>query len=172
MNKNQNSVEKYDRLVEALHSRGIMINASFVFGLDGDDTSTFQATLDWIVKNRIETVTSHILTPFPGTALYDTLRRRGRIIDDDLSHYNTAHVVFTPKNMTPRELYDGYIWIYNELYSFRNIVRRMPKVRKQRISYLAFNLLYRKFGRFTEKLCRLVSFNRIGRFARYISYKI
>ena len=172
VNKNQNSVEKYERLVEALHSRGIMINASFVFGLDGDDASTFQTTLDWIVKNRIETVTSHILTPFPGTKLYDALLRDGRIIDFDLGHYNTAHVVFEPEKMSPQTLYDGYIWIYNELYSFKNIVRRMPKARKQRIAYLAFNLLYRKFGRLTEKLCRLVSFNRIGRFAKYISYKI
>ena len=46
-----------------------MINASFVFGLDGDTKETFDATLKWIVDNKIETVTSHILTPYPGTKL-------------------------------------------------------------------------------------------------------
>lgn len=172
VNKKQNSVVKYDKLVEALHSRGIMINASFVFGLDGDDQTTFKATLEWIVKNKIETVTSHILTPFPGTKLYEEFLEQKRIVDFDLSHYNTANVVFAPKNMTAQELYDGYIWLYKELYSLKNILRRLPEARKQRIPYLAFNLLYRKFGSFTEKLCRLITFNRIGRFAKYISYKI
>ncbi len=172
VNKQQNNIGKYEKLVKELHSRGIMINASFVFGLDGDDVSTFRSTLDWIVKNRIETVTSHILTPFPGTKLYSDLCQQNRMIDDNLENYNTAHVVYTPKNMTPDELYGGYIWFYKELYKFRNIVRRMPKAKNQWIPFLAFNFLYRKFGRFTEWLCRLISFNRIGRFAKFISYKI
>jgi radical SAM superfamily enzyme YgiQ (UPF0313 family) len=172
VNKKQNNIEKYEKLVQALHSRGIMINASFVFGLDGDDVTTFRSTLDWIVKNRIETITSHILTPFPGTKLYDDLTRQNRIIDDNLEHYNTAHVVYTPKNMTVQELYNGYIWIYKELYSLKNILRRMPASKNQWIPFLAFNFLYRKFGRFTERLCKLISFNRIGKFAKFISYKV
>lgn len=172
VNKQQNNIGKYENLVEEIHSRGIMINASFVFGLDGDDPSTFRSTLDWIVKNRIETVTSHILTPFPGTKLYRDLCQQNRMIDHNLAHYNTAHVVYTPKNMTPQELYDGYIWIYKELYSLRNIIRRLPKAKKQWIPFLAFNFLYRKLGCLTELLCRLISFNRIGRFAKFISYRI
>ena len=79
VHKNQNSIEKYEKLVNELHSRGIMINASFVFGLDGDDVTTFKATLDWIVKNKIETVTSHILTPYPGTKLYADFVKDNRI---------------------------------------------------------------------------------------------
>ena len=58
VHKQQNTVEKFENLVTEIHKRGIMINASFVFGLDGDDNTTFQTTLDWIVKNKIETVTS------------------------------------------------------------------------------------------------------------------
>jgi radical SAM superfamily enzyme YgiQ (UPF0313 family) len=172
VNKKQNSVEKYENLIDEIHKRGIMINASFVFGLDGDDRTMFKTTLDWIVKNRIETITSHILTPFPGTKLYEELCAQNRIIDFNLEKYNTAHVVYLPKSMSAKELYDGYIWIYKELYSFRNIIKRMPKAKNQRIPFLAFNFLYRKYGRFTEKLCRLISFNNIGRFARFISYKI
>lgn len=100
VHKTQNSSTSYERAVQEIHKRGIMINASFVFGLDGDTKETFPATLDWIVKNRIETVTSHILTPYPGTVLYDRLKKEGRILTDDLSLYNTSHVVFAPKNMT------------------------------------------------------------------------
>ena len=73
MHKVQNRVDDYEKAVKAIHDRGIMINASLVFGLDNDTTDTFKETLDWIVKNRIETVTSHILTPYPGTKLYERI---------------------------------------------------------------------------------------------------
>lgn len=56
----QNSVSRYEKLVDEIHKRGIMINASFVFGLDEDDSSIFKSTLEWIVKNKIETVTVDI----------------------------------------------------------------------------------------------------------------
>ena len=169
--KSQNNIGKYETLVEEIHKRGIMINASFVFGLDDDDSTTFQTTLDWIVKNKIETVTSHILTPYPGTKVYDEFVKSGRITDFDFSKYNTANVVFKPKNMTPEELYNGYIWIYKEIYSTKNILKRMPKSHKQKVAYLLFNFLYRKFGKTTEKLCELVTYQRIGKIAEKLSYR-
>lgn len=170
VHKGQNQIGKYERLVEALHSRGIMINASFVFGLDEDDASTFQSTVDWIVKYKIETVTSHILTPYPGTAVYERFREADRIIDEDLAHYNTAHVVFEPLNMSKDELYEGYLRVYKEVYSFRNIIRRCPKTLKQRMPYFLFNFFYRKFGKFTDKLCELITYERIGAIAEKWSY--
>lgn len=115
VHKKQNNIAKYEKLVIEIHRRKIMINASFVFGLDGDTAATFQTTLDWIVKNKIETVTSHILTPYPGTVVYDEFLKNGHIVDYNLSHYNTSYAVFEPKNMTREELYNGYIWIYKHL---------------------------------------------------------
>lgn len=172
VNKVQNSVSRYEKLVDEIHKRGIMINASFVFGLDEDDTSIFKNTLDWIVKNKIETVTSHIMTPYPGTKLYSSLLKENRIIDYNLSKYNTSHVVYKPKNMTTEELYNGYLWIYKEVYTFKNIMRRLPKSKKQWLPFLAFNFLYRKFGKITELLCSIVSFETIGRVSRWVAYKI
>lgn len=170
VHKNQNSIEKYEKLVNELHSRGIMINASFVFGLDGDDVTTFKATLDWIVKNKIETVTSHILTPYPGTKLYDDFVKDNRITSFDFSEYNTASVVFKPENMTAEELYEGYINIYKEIYSLKNIIKRIPKSRKQVLPYLMFNLLYRKYGKFSEWICEKITYERLGRIGEFISY--
>ncbi len=169
VHKVQNDTAQYDAVVEALHSRGIMINASFVFGLDGDTPETFRRTLEWIVTRRIETVTSHILTPYPGTALYARMAAQGRIVTEDLSRYNTAHVVFRPAGMTEEELYAGYLWLYRQVYSFRNILRRLPRARGQRPAYLAFNLLYRKFGRWTDLLCRLIGYARIGRWGERLA---
>ena len=170
VHKRQNDIVRYERLVEMLHSRGIMINASFVFGLDSDGPSVFKDTLEWIVRNRIETVTSHILTPYPGTALYERMKVEGRLTDDNLSNYDTAHVVFKPKCMTAQELYDGYLWIYREVYSLKNILRRTPKSLSQFVPYYLFNLFYRKYGRFTERLGDRIGFDRVGAWARRLSY--
>lgn len=159
--KHQNSINKYEFLCNELHKRGIMLNASFVFGLDGDTPKTFRQTIDWIVKNKIETVTSHILTPYPGTQQYAEMSSAGRITDTNQNNYTTSHVVFQPKAMSPLQLYDGYLQVYREIYSFRNIWRRMPS--SNRLAYLMFNLFYRKYGHFTERICRIIGYNRLGR---------
>lgn len=170
VHKNQNHVADYEKLVDELHRRGIMINASLVFGLPDDDVSTFSGTLKWLVKHKIETATAHIMTPYPGTRLYERMQEQKKIIDYDLSHYDTAHVVFQPDKMTRQQLYNGYIWFYKQFYSFKNIRRRLPDNRKQRIPYLCFNFLYRKFGCFTEGLTKIVPLSLLGRFAVWLSY--
>lgn len=164
-NKHQNSIAAYERLCTEIHKRGIMINASFVFGLDGDTPETFRRTIDWIVRNKIETVTSHILTPYPGTRQHAELKSEGRITDYDQNNYTTSRVVFRPMRMTPEELYEGYLRVYDEVYSFRNIIRRFPS--HNRSAYLMFNLFYRKFGRLTESVCRVIGYNRLGRIVEY-----
>lgn len=167
-----NRVDRYEKVIEAIHSRGMMVNASMVFGLDGDDPATFQRTLDWLVKMKVETLTSHILTPYPGTALYRQMEEAGRIVDHDLSKYNTSHVVFAPKGMTAAELEQGYRWIYRRFYSLGNILRRMPVDKRQRHAYLMFNLLYRKYGKITSALARLVPMRVLGRLGAWLSYRV
>jgi hypothetical protein len=129
--------------------------------------------VDWLERNRVETMTAHILTPYPGTVLYRRMEAEGRILDRDPRHYNTAHVVFQPRQMTPEELREGYLWIYDSLYSWANILRRMPCAPEQRLPYLAFNLIYRKFGRLTAGLAqRLGGMHRFGGMARRLAYGI
>ena len=169
VHKIQNNTDLYEKAVKMAHDRGIMINASFVFGLDGDTPETFRATLDWIVKNKIETVTSHILTPYPGTELYDRLKKEGRILSHDLSRYNTAHVVFRPAQMSEQELYDGYLWIYRQIYSVKNILKRMPADQSQRAAYLLFNFFYRKYGRLTDLVCKIITYKNVGILAEKLS---
>ena len=161
VNKHQNSVKKYERLVEEIHSRGIMINASFVFGLDGDTPDTFRHTLDWIIKNKIETVTSHILTPYPGTKQHKDMLEAGRIVNFNQEDYTTSEVVYSPTRMTPQELKEGYLKLYKDIYSWKNIFRRMPE--HQKAGSLLFNIFYRKYGKLTEKICEAIGYNHIGR---------
>ncbi|HBV87177.1 MAG TPA: B12-binding domain-containing radical SAM protein [Desulfosporosinus sp.] len=170
--KFQNKREDYERLINELHKRGIMVNASLVFGFDHDSPQVFQNTLDWLVKNKVETMTAHILTPYPGTVLYERFFAEGRIIDFDLSHYNTSNVVFTPKQMTQEELLKGYLWIYKEFYSFKNIFKRIPDHPKQKAPYLLFSLIYRKFGKVISKIASFGFMSSLGRLARKLSYHI
>jgi len=170
--KYQNDIRLYERLAEAVHSRGIMINASIVFGLDHDTPETFRNTLDWLVRHKISTVTSHILTPYPGTRLFREMEEDGRITDRNWTNYTTSEVVFRPARMSPKELREGYLWFYRTFYSFKNIFRRIPDARSQRAPYLLFNFGYRKFGRITSLLGKLGLMNWLGRLGRRLAYNI
>jgi radical SAM superfamily enzyme YgiQ (UPF0313 family) len=170
--KRQNRVVQYERTIQEIHSRGIMVNASMVFGFDQDTSDVFDDTLQWLVNNRVETMTAHILTPYPGTMLHTRLEKEGRITDRNLSHYNTSHVVYRPALMSPDELLDGYLNIYKDFYSARNIVRRMPESRDRWFPYLLFNLGYRKFGAITSTMGRFGLMSSLGRIARKLSYGI
>ncbi len=172
VNKTQNHCEHYDQIIHMLHERNIMVNASMVFGLDSDTPQTFPDTLDWLVRNKVETVTAHILTPYPGTKLFERFQSEGRIFDTNWDHYNTAHVVFQPKNMSPKELYEGYRWLYKKFYSIPNILRRMPNSMRLKIPYLLFNLGYRKFGKITSLAAHVGLLNRMGKLTRQLCYGI
>jgi radical SAM superfamily enzyme YgiQ (UPF0313 family) len=122
-NKRQNLEKDYVMAVNRLHSLGIMINGSFVFGLDEDDRDVFQRTVEWGVKNSITTATYHILTPYPGTRLYKDMERKGRILTKNWDLYDTRNVVYKTVNLTSGELKDGYDRAYKEFYSWANIFK-------------------------------------------------
>lgn len=121
-NKKQNLQKDYTDAVKRLHSLGVMINGSFVFGLDEDDKDVFKRTVDWGVKHGITTSTYHVLTPYPGTQLYNDMKKQGRIVTDNWDMYDTRHVVYKTKNISAEELEAGYRWAYKEFYSWSNII--------------------------------------------------
>ena len=120
-NKSQNLKHNYERAAKRLHDLGIMINGSFVFGLDDDNKDVFKRTVDWGVKNAITTATYHILTPYPGTRLYDSMLNSGRILTKDWDLYDTRHVVYETRGITSEELESGYNWSYSEFYKWSNV---------------------------------------------------
>jgi len=172
VDKRQNKVKEYEALISTLHEHGIMVNASMVFGFDHDEPSVFSNTLDWLVKNKVETMTAHILTPYPGTVLYKQLLAENRITDFSPTRYNTSNVVFQPKKMTPEELRNGYLWIYKEFYSCKNIIRRRPDNKALRLPYFLFNFGYRKYGRVVSFFGKRRLMSVIGRVARKIAYGV
>jgi radical SAM superfamily enzyme YgiQ (UPF0313 family) len=77
-NKRQNLGSDYTAVTDRLHRFGIMINGSFVFGMD-DDANVFRRTVDWAAEHVLTTATFHIQTPYPGTALYARMEAERRI---------------------------------------------------------------------------------------------
>ncbi|MCL5104064.1 MAG: B12-binding domain-containing radical SAM protein [Armatimonadetes bacterium] len=113
----------YNTAVRRLHELGVMINASFVFGLDHDDEATPARTVEWAIEQGIETATFHILTPYPGTALRRRLTEAGRITTSNWDLYDTRHVVYQPANVSPSALEDGYWEAYRDFYSWGSIFK-------------------------------------------------
>jgi hypothetical protein len=122
-NKRQNLGRDYRSVAERLHSLGIMINGSFVFGMDEDRNDVFRHTVDWAIEQGITTATFHIQTPYPGTRLYARMEREGRILTRDWNLYDTRHVVYRPAQLAPETLKAGYDWAYSEFYHWRSIAR-------------------------------------------------
>lgn len=122
-NKHQNLGRDYKQAIGRLHDLGIMINGSFVFGLEGDDTGVFKRTVDWAVEQGITTATFHVATPYPGTRFYRELEDAGRILTHDWNQYDTRHVTYKPARMTAQELMDGYDYAYKRFYKWLNITK-------------------------------------------------
>jgi radical SAM superfamily enzyme YgiQ (UPF0313 family) len=121
--KFQNLRRDYGDAIRRLHDLGVMINGSFVFGMDGDDASVFDRTVEWAIDHGIETATFHILTPYPGTALHRRISEQGRITCVDWDLYDTRHAVFQPARMSGEELEVGYRRAYRDFYRWGSIVR-------------------------------------------------
>lgn len=122
-NKHQNLGRDYKAVADRLHSLGIMINGSFVFGMDDDREDVFQRTVNWAIDNGITTATFHIQTPYPGTGLYARMQREGRMLTNDWNLFDTRHVVYRPAQLRPEVLKEGYDWAYEEFYRWSSILR-------------------------------------------------
>jgi len=121
--KHHNLHRDYREAILRLRDLGVMVNASFVFGMDGDDETVFHRTVEWAVGEGIETATFHILTPYPGTPLHQRLTAEGRITSANWDLYDTRHAVFQPAKMSAEALEQGYWRAYREFYAWRSILR-------------------------------------------------
>jgi len=152
--KFHNHSENYLDLIHTFHKNGIMINASFVFGFDHDDSGVFERTVKFAVDAKLASINFHIVTPYPGTPLFKKLENENRILTYDWNKYDTAHAVFKPAQMSPEELEYGYKWVYKEFYSWPNILKRMPEGLTQKPRFLAFNAFLKKANPIWEAMIR------------------
>ncbi|MEX2491613.1 MAG: radical SAM protein [Nitrospirales bacterium] len=142
-NKNFNQVSKFEDQIKMFHDHGIMVNPGMVFGFDNDDESVFETAVDFLNKNRVELAYFNVLTPLPGTALYERLNAEGRIFDRDWAKYDGKHVVFHPRRMTAAQLQEGFFWANHELYSWPSIWQRLSHTSQRLIPRLEMNYQFR-----------------------------
>jgi radical SAM superfamily enzyme YgiQ (UPF0313 family) len=121
--KYQNINRDYSAAIRRLHDLGVMVNASFVFGMDDDDETVFDRTVEWAIEQGVETATFHILTPYPGTPLFQRLAAQGRITTTNWDLYDTRHAVFRPAKMTAEVLEAGYWRAYRDFYRWGSIFK-------------------------------------------------
>jgi radical SAM superfamily enzyme YgiQ (UPF0313 family) len=145
--KMQNLGYDYGQAVQRLRDLGVMVNGSFVFGMDEDDESVFDRTVDWAVSQGVETATFHILTPYPGTALHQRTHQDGRLLHSDWDLYDTRHAVFQPKRMTVRQLEAGYWNAYKNFYRWRSILQGSlaKDTASSRLRHIAYAAGWKKF---------------------------
>jgi radical SAM superfamily enzyme YgiQ (UPF0313 family) len=146
-NKPQNLNRNYGDAIKKLKDLGVMINGSFVFGLDNDDPDVFERTVDWAVQQGLTTATFHIATPYPGTQFYKTIAAQGRLLHNDWQRYDTRQAVFTPKGMTTEQLEAGYWRAYRQFYSWGNIVRASATHTcwQHQVKHFAYSVGWKKF---------------------------
>ncbi len=141
--KGHNNPKQYKEVVKKLHDQGIAISGAFIFGLDGDDKSVFERTLDFTMDVKLDVAQFNWLTPYPGTPIYGHLKKENRLIKSEwwLTGGGLGDIVYHPKMMSADELKEGSRWVRKNFYSTSSIVKRF--FGKTRLSLFEL-LLYAK----------------------------
>jgi len=137
--KKTNKIDDYRQAIHNIHEQGMIVIGCFVFGFDTDTKDVFKNTLTTIRELEMDVADFLVLTPFPGTPLYNKFENEGRIVTKEWSNYTMKNVVYIPKNMTSSELLKGVRNLYNEFYSLPYTIRRA--VRSMRYGLYPFLLV-------------------------------
>ena len=125
IDKSWNRPDRYAAAFKALRDNGIDVSTEMIIGLDGDDESIFERSYRFIVENKISIPRVHIITPIPGTRLFEEMLLENRITTRDFSRYSGGKVNFLPKNIRPEILQAGYWQLYRQLFSWHSILKRI-----------------------------------------------
>jgi radical SAM superfamily enzyme YgiQ (UPF0313 family) len=126
-NKGFLKASQFKEAIKIIHDHGISIEGAFIFGFDDDDTGVFEKTVEFADRIGVDAAQFGILTPFPGTAIWDKFSSQNRLLSNDWTKYTIGHVVYRPMKMTPERLQEGTDWAWRQFYSLRRIATRFPR---------------------------------------------
>lgn len=129
-------------LIKRIRDTGVVVEASVIFGFDDHDEGIFERTARYLENCGASLPTFHILTPYPGTALFRQFKDEGRLLHTDWERYNHGQVVYRPKQMSPERLYDGWLDARREAYRWPSIAGRVMES-PGKIVNLMYNILRR-----------------------------
>lgn len=138
--KKTNKIKEYQKAVENIHNNNMVVIGDFMFGFDTDTKDVFDNTLKMLKKLKIDAADFTILTPFPGTPIFETFEKEDRLLTKDWSKYNMRNVVFKPKNLTPQELTNGVRKMYKEFYSTPYAMKRI--ISSLKLGFYQFLLVF------------------------------
>jgi radical SAM superfamily enzyme YgiQ (UPF0313 family) len=144
MRKSIKEIYKIEEAIKKIKDLGILFHASIVFGFDNDTKEIFPETLDFLRRNKVSSTSLNILTPYPGTRIYEQFKREGRLLTTDWKYYDHSTVTYTPKNLSPYELQAGTLWVKKEFAKMSSILGRLVANRSHPLLYLSLNLALRK----------------------------
>ncbi|MBU2590943.1 MAG: B12-binding domain-containing radical SAM protein, partial [Nitrospinae bacterium] len=154
VSKGFNKVGSLKEDIKKIHDEGIAVFAGMIFGFDTDDKDIFKRTVEIANKVALDGASFSILTPYPGTPFFKRMESEGRILHRDWPKYNSDHVVFVPKMMSPEELQEGHNWVNRQFYSMPSILIRLLQSRTQLGYTIRLNLADRRYSyrRFISKV--------------------
>ncbi len=130
--------DRYREAIDRIQSFGITVNGCFILGLDGAGPDCFDAVLHFVRDSGLFEVQVTVQTAFPGTPLYDRLRREKRILREGAWELCTLFDVnFVPSAMTVAQLEKGLRDLVCALYDAgttrerqRHFLERRRTIRK------------------------------------------
>jgi radical SAM superfamily enzyme YgiQ (UPF0313 family) len=140
MKKSLKTQEATANAIRRLQDAGILLHASLVFGFDDDEPSVFDETLEFLHRTRVSSATFNILTPYPGTELYDQFKKEKRLLTGDWNYFDHCTPVFIPRRMSVDQLYEGYRHVKKSFLSAASIATRLPANRRVLLLYLLINV--------------------------------
>ena len=131
-NWKQDQFGHYKGAIRTIQSHGITVNGCFIVGLDGHTTEVFGQIYEFVCETELYEVQITILTPFPGTALYERLKKNNRLIEPtNWKKCTLFDLNFHPKGMTGPELRAGFHGLAMKLYSDEFTKWRRDTFKKQ-----------------------------------------
>ncbi len=143
INKRFNKIDNYENIIKELRRINVVLMGTFIFGLDSDDKSIFEQTVDYVNQYKVDIPRYAINTPYPQTSLFIKMKKQGRLLHEYWPHYDTQHVVFKPNLMTPEQLDSGFKWAYKETFKIAPIFKRTVSSGKNFFITFGGNLAYR-----------------------------
>ena len=125
--KGFNQFSEYKRIIDLLHNHNIVLMGCFIFGFDEDDKHIFEKTVDFVNDFKVDIPRYAIYTPYPQTEAFNRLKAENRLLHQYWRHYDTQHVVFQPRQMSPEELDEGFIWAHEKTYTLVSSFRRTAR---------------------------------------------
>jgi len=152
--KKVNKIEDYSLSINNIHEAGVSIIGSFILGWDQDDTTAFDKVYGFINDNKIEIPNINVLIPFPGTPIYEQMKKEGRLLHEQWELFSTTagNVVFRPKLMTIEQLRHGYLKTQSKVFSLKSIIRRLSKCTDPVIFLVCLQANLRKMQSIHQKI--------------------